>query len=306
MTASEESRFWGVTTLIGGLNKGRGLEIWQQGLIADCALDEREKLNQLADVDRASARRWLMGAVNRPERGKLPAAAFGSAIHKAIEDWVLSPDGSRPDAVTMEVQEGWNGPVKHVDVTEDAQGHLDAVERWFDRWEPDVEASEMVIFNDQLKYAGTLDMIAEVGGRKILIDFKTKQDDRDSKGRPRMPSVPEACLQLAAYRHATHAVPHRDPRHVFANGRRYYLVEGDERDASVPMPEVEGGAIVLITPKEARTYPIPCGPDWFHRFRLAAAAFQITAMTPAQVLDGTWEDAVERRAPKRPTRRSAA
>lgn len=306
MSASAESRFWGVTTLIGGLNKGKGLEVWQQGLIADCALDERDKLNQLADVDRASARRWLMGATNRPERGKLPAAAFGSAIHEAIEKWVLSPDGQRPETVTMTVEKGRDEPVEKVDITDKAQGHLDAVQRWFDRWEPDIEASEMVIFHETLKYAGTLDMIAEVGGRKILIDFKTKQDDRDSKGRPRMPSVPEACLQLAAYRHATHAVPYRDPRHVFANGRRYYLVEGDERDASVPMPEVEGGAIVLITPKEARTYPIPCGPDWFHRFRLAAAAFQITAMTPAQVLDGTWEDAVERRAPKRPTRRSAA
>lgn len=47
---------------------------------------------------------------------------------------------------------------------------------WFNQVQPKVLGNEVVIFNDEYGYAGTLDLLCEIAGEKWLLDFKTSQD----------------------------------------------------------------------------------------------------------------------------------
>lgn len=61
-------------------------------------------------------------------------------------------------------------------------------DRWLAREKPKVLASEIPLVSEQYRYGGTLDLIAEFGGRVEVCDFKTSKD-----------LWPEHVYQLAAY-----------------------------------------------------------------------------------------------------------
>lgn len=100
-----------------------------------------------------------------------PKADLGSAIHEAIEAYVLDKPAPQWDAVI--------------------QPYLEQAMRFLRDFEVLVEATETSVFNRTQKYAGTLDMIATIAGERWLVDFKTGSG-----------VYPEVALQLAAYAHA--------------------------------------------------------------------------------------------------------
>jgi hypothetical protein len=51
--------------------------------------------------------------------------------------------------------------------------------------------SEIVVWNDQYNYAGTIDFVCTIDGEDWIIDFKTGQG-----------TYPEHALQISAYKHA--------------------------------------------------------------------------------------------------------
>jgi hypothetical protein len=74
---------------------------------------------------------------------------------------------------------------------------VQAFERWYDQHVASLLACEMVVVNDQYRYAGTLDFLVVMGGDKTptLVDLKTSAS-----------LWPEMRYQTAAYREA--AAPH--------------------------------------------------------------------------------------------------
>ncbi len=71
----------------------------------------------------------------------------------------------------------------------------DRFDEWWEQFKVRPLAAEVTVWNSEVGYAGTLDLVAEIGGRVCLIDFKTKGTDRNGRAKSLDPKV---VMQLAA------------------------------------------------------------------------------------------------------------
>lgn len=109
----------------------------------------------------------------------------------------------------------------------------------WERWEQSVKLKpifvEQVVYSETHRFAGTLDLFAEVNGVPTVIDWKTGKK-----------VYIEAHLQNAAYRHALREMGHGDPQAGMIV--RLPKVDGDPDFEAVPaMPEDETFKIFLHT-----------------------------------------------------------
>lgn len=81
---------------------------------------------------------------------------------------------------------------ERVDVPDALAGHVESYVRFLNEWDPEPMLTETVVASRRHRYAGTLDLVAMVGGEVWLFDIKTSRSG----------IYPETALQLAAYRHA--------------------------------------------------------------------------------------------------------
>ncbi len=177
-------------------------------------------------------------------RGERTATELGTAVHDAVESYALT--GARPEV---------DGEVARF---------VDQFDEWAQVWQPAYDAAEAAVYNRTFGYAGTLDAIVSLGGRRVILDYKSSAKSFDTKGNPTGP-YPEAALQLAAYRHAELLATWR-ARRFEKMRRRYYLLNDDEVDHAVPMPEVDGAVVLHLTPEHATLHPVRSGDDVFDAF----------------------------------------
>lgn len=71
----------------------------------------------------------------------------------------------------------------------------DRFNEWWELYDVTPLAAEITVWNHTVGYAGTLDLVAEIGGRRCLIDFKTKGLDRRGRAKQLSESV---VMQLVA------------------------------------------------------------------------------------------------------------
>jgi hypothetical protein len=155
---------------------------------------------------------------------------------------------------------------------------LEPYRRGFDQFlnavAPELVSAEDVMWSDTHKYAGSSDVIMKVwldernrinrlGGEPVLCigDWKTGKDLHN-----------EVALQLSAYAHADR------------------LIDAD--GVSHPMPEIEMGAALHITPEGWQFVPINIGDDVFRAFLALREAFDWDRETQKTVLGkplATWE-----------------
>lgn len=132
--------------------------------------------------------------------------------------------------------------------------HIFAFLRDFD---VEVEMSEATVANHTYRYAGTLDLIALVRAMaqpvRLLIDVKTGKE-----------VYPETALQISAYRNADVVV----------------MPDGSE----VAMPQVDGGAVLNITPEGYRFYPIRCDQPVFDVFLFVREVYRYLEQTGKGVI----------------------
>ncbi len=107
---------------------------------------------------------------------------------------------------------------KDVSVTDQVFGSINpyrpGIESFFNIMHPDVLFSEVNVYSRKHGYAGTSDLIAEIGGDVWLVDWKTSKA-----------VYPDMALQLAAYANA-----------------EFILEEGKEID----IPKIDKTAVVLL------------------------------------------------------------
>ena len=191
---------------------------WAAKMVAEEAVMYPERWRELGTDD---ALRHLKGS---PWRKRDTAADFGTAIHTALAALVR------------------NEPMVTVP---GAEGHIAALVAWWETYRPHVLDSEIQVINLTDGYAGSLDAIAEVYGRRILLDLKTSSQV-GAKER----------LQLAAYRYA---------ESIFAD---------DKIIASVPI--VDACAILHIPrdyPDQWQFFEVPAGAAEFAVFQQVAAVY---------------------------------
>lgn len=252
-----DRRLWSVTTIIGVLDKP-ALLYWAAEQTAAAAVSVAGSLRQRLEEDgEAETIKWLRDARFRRPKGVLSATSLGTCAHEACESYALT--GVRPTVAEIQAIVRREGGQRFTGVKAEAAvvgQMLDRFDAWLQRFTPIYHATEVVVYHPTYGYAGQCDGFLEIDGVRLIIDYKTSRDGFDSKGRPKSP-YPEAALQLAAYRHAELAAVWR-PRRLEAFRRRYYLLSDAERDRSVPVPEVDGGAVIHITPDHCESFPVRC------------------------------------------------
>lgn len=274
--ADDDLRMWSVTTIIGALDKP-ALLYWAAEQSATCAVDQLATLNAMVnDGDRADAIKWLRDARFRRPKGERTAADLGTEVHKACETYALT--GARPE------------------VDDEVAPFLDRFDEWCQQFQPVYEAAEVTVYSPRFGYAGTCDAFLSVDGVRFIVDYKTSKKSYDAKGNPTGP-YPEVALQLAAYRHAELAAVWR-PRRMEQFRRRYYLLGEAERAMAVPVPEVDTGLVIHISPEHCDAYPVECGHEIHTAFLYVLEAARWSFQTSKGVIGMPLQPVANRPAPK--------
>ncbi len=80
------------------------------------------------------------------------AADKGSSVHNSIENWLKFGID---------------------DIPEEHRPYFDGFLEWWNEYRPEVVASEVKTYHKLMRYGGTIDLLAYIGGKLTLIDFKT-------------------------------------------------------------------------------------------------------------------------------------
>jgi hypothetical protein len=225
---TEALRMWSVTTLVkAALGTSEPLVNHAVGVTAETAIDSRKTLDAMIDeqgrdaaVDWLKRRRWAQSAA---------AMARGTLVHNAAEAYALGESVDVDDAVLPFVEQ---------------------YRAWVDEHQPRFLMAEAPVYNPTWRYAGTLDGIIELYGRRLLFDMKTTAHLPNS-GRMR-PPFPEVALQLCAYSRATEVGVLSEQR--YSGGKRYYLYNPDEPHEV--MPEVDGAICIVVSPGDCFAVPV--------------------------------------------------
>lgn len=203
-----------VTSVCGVLDKGDGLRKWYA---LQAALWVRDHVDETRTM---SPEQFKRAAYDAPDLMRDAAARKGTSLHELFE---LVGGG---DAV---------------DVPLELASRVQLLADFYDRHDVDVLASEAIVYHDGLRYAGTLDAVVELDigtdARAVwLLDLKTGGIYR------------EVCLQLAAYRHATH-------------------VQIDGEDVPMPALGITGSGVLQLTADDWHLVPVNSGTMPWETFK---------------------------------------
>lgn len=181
---------WSVTTILGAGLPKPAIAGWQARTIAEYAVANWRQIGAMLGTVRlrkgpdgetfvvtdpdavAAAVDWLKGSPWRESERKME---LGSAVHREAEA----------------VQLGTPRPEPPITVA----AYIASFRHFLEDFGPEIEMTEATVYSPRESYAGTLDAIMTIGGRRLLIDFKTGKA-----------IYPDVALQLAAYAHAEYVL----------------------------------------------------------------------------------------------------
>lgn len=213
--------FYSVTTMLQSVPKQRVFTAWAAKLVAEGAVEafRNGTLAALVAEDPEDAVRHLKGM---PNKKRERAANAGTTIHSWVEAHIL---GAEPPIVPIHLRP-----------------QLEQFRAFEEKYKPRYLAAEATVYNRRERYAGTLDIIAEIDGRIGLIDTK-------SGG-----LYAEAAMQLAAYRNAEYI--------------------GGPDGVEHPLPKVDFTAVLHIQPESFRLVEVLSTDEVFYAFRVAREMFR--------------------------------
>lgn len=258
---------WSVTTIIGGGLPKPALIPWGMKTVAEYAVANYRRLYamcQAADGDDEASYQvvaWLKGA---PYRDRDKKADLGTLLHEIAEARALQ----RPLPV----------------ITPAVAPLYASFSRFEQECEPEWEMSEATVFNVKESFAGTLDGIGRLRGKRVpakwrdrlvMVDHKTGKD-----------VYAEAALQMSAYAH----------------GEGVYLAPG----TVVPLPAIEGALAVHVTADGYQLIPVEIGEAVWRSFRYVRECFRFMEEISKTVLGDPLVLEPLAETPRRRTRRAAA
>lgn len=110
-------------------------------------------------------------AAGAAERHRDEAALRGDRVHDYAEQTALRAMGreSRVDEA------------REILASHGERAFADRFDEWWQLYRPEPLAAEITVWNATVGYAGTLDLVARIGGKLCLIDYKTKGTDRSGR-----------------------------------------------------------------------------------------------------------------------------
>lgn len=118
----------------------------------------------------------------------------------------------------------------------DLRPYVDHFEEFLTEFEPEFVFLEETVWSEKHRYAGSFDAIMTIGGETVVGDWKTTRSGVHE----------EVALQLSAYRYAD------------------YLVRPD--GGTIPMPKLDGGAVLHVRPEGWKLVPVKCDEEIFEFF----------------------------------------
>jgi len=229
------SPLWSVTTLLKVLDKPAFVQ-WAAGATAAAAYEQREYLE--ADVKRYGIEEAIYRLSQQRFNSSSNASAIGTAVHDLIEAHVLKV----------------NPPNIEPSLMGEVEPRFAQFLAWEADFKPEYRQAEATVYHPEDGWAGTLDLIAELGDLgNVLIDVKNTKAGRE--GQPGV--YPENALQVAAYANAK-----------WIAGTRGAWVE------PFPMLPIGAGAILWLHPTRYAFIPCDVGPKAYRAFRVAAELYR--------------------------------
>jgi len=146
----------------------------------------------------------------------------GWARYDKVDPVVLSRAAERGSLVHDATEEVDDGTFNVNEFREDLIPYIDGYEKFMREHEYEVLESEIVVFNHKYKYAGQLDRICMLDGKKTLLDIKTSAQRK-----------PEWGLQLAGYEMAYGEELER--RVALRVGLGFYEIDNYNNDNDYPL-----------------------------------------------------------------------
>ncbi|GAA4692735.1 hypothetical protein GCM10025781_07500 [Kocuria gwangalliensis] len=142
---------------------------------------------QLPEAMRDARRRRALvnHAAKAAERHRDRAAERGDRVHDYCEQLALQAMGQ-----DHRVEHARETLAEHQE-----SRFADSADQWWELYRPEPLAAEITVWNSTVGYAGTLDLVARIGGKVCLIDYKTRGTDRN--GRVKAPDA-KVVTQLVA------------------------------------------------------------------------------------------------------------
>jgi len=153
-----------VTSITGIIDKSKPLVIWALGL-ADAHL--REYLTDRPDmVDKAELQTIIAEAINKHNEVRDQAASNGDLVHAYAESYARAKlFGEAVPALGEDLPD---------QVIAGINGFLD----WVNTYKPKFIATERLTYSKKYGYAGLIDVIVEINGRRELWDYKTSKANK--------------------------------------------------------------------------------------------------------------------------------
>lgn len=284
----DDLQLWSVTTIIGALDKP-ALLYWAAEQTAIAAIDNDKTWRAMVDDrGRDEAIKWLRDARFRRPKRLLSATDLGKVVHTVCEEYALT--GTRPGRdYVVDLVRSHGDKTTDIDAETNLIGRmLQQFDRWLQRFTPSYQATEVCVYHPTYGYAGQLDALLTIDGVSFIADYKSSREALDSRGQPRTPYPEQVGLQLAGYRYAEHAAVWR-PRRTEKYRRRYYLLSTAEQEMAQPVPQVDTGLCIQITPESCESYPIDCGPEAHRAFLHTLESFRWLQETSKTIMRGPLE-----------------
>lgn len=233
---SWEEPLWSVTTLLRALDKP-ALPRWAARAVAVEAVRAHQFTAQ--DVERYGEEETIRRLAESPYRSRSRAGEIGTAVHGLIDAHVR----------------GIQAPAFPPDLEDEILPRFAQFLRFLEEWAPTFHedrslAAEVTCFNPEHGWAGTLDLLMEVGRRGLgLVDVKNTNPSRDGDAGVYM----EHALQISAYAHATE----------IASTRGLWV-------EPVPMPPVEWGAVLWLGRDRYQLVEVDISDRTYRAFLVAA------------------------------------
>lgn len=156
-----------ITTVIG--QQATSLDGWI-GYMAASAVAKHPDLGS-AVGNAGQLRTVVRDSSNAAEQFRDAAAARGDRVHNYCEQVALRAlDRPHQLAETREL------------LAENGEENFALrFDSWWEEYKVQPLAPEITVWNETLGYAGTLDLVATIGGRLCIIDYKTKGTDRNGQ-----------------------------------------------------------------------------------------------------------------------------
>lgn len=162
-----------ITTVIG--QQSADLGGWHGYMAAKAALEDDRALRAARSPGLRHA--VIRDAAAAAERYRDRAAARGDRVHQYCEAVALEQLGE-PGASQARAE------ARETLALHGETAWADRFDEWWALYHPEPLAAEVTVWNETVGYAGTLDLVARIGGRVCIIDYKTKGTDRKGRVKP--------------------------------------------------------------------------------------------------------------------------